>query len=96
MVRDLSYSVIEQLAEHLNPESKNDWRKLADVLGMTQLRIANLKLDRHNATQELLQEWGHAEHATTRVLYNALMEISRSELADFLSRYLTKEVRDVT
>ena len=68
MLRDVPYTLISDLATYLNPG--NRWKDLGGRLHFNNTQISNFALVKKNATQAMLEEWGHRDCATVVALRN--------------------------
>ncbi|XP_031557249.1 tumor necrosis factor receptor superfamily member 26-like [Actinia tenebrosa] len=91
MLRDLNPETFENLCCLLNPEGSRNWKVLAGKLGYSQCKIQNFKLNRNEACQSLLQEWGTEGNTTVYVLYNHLLAMQRDDCTELLQKYLVQE-----
>ena len=66
MLRDVAYTLINDLAQDLNPQ--NRWKQLGGYLNFDSTQIGNFAIDGQNATQTMLQEWGQKDGATVVAL----------------------------
>lgn len=62
MLREVPYTLINELAMYLNPREK--WKILGGCLEFNNTEISNFGLVKQNATQVMLEEWGQRDCAT--------------------------------
>ena len=79
MLRDVPYTLINELAKYLNPGSR--WKILGGHLEFNNTDISNFALVKENATQVMLEEWGQRDCATVVNLRNvfAMMKWQKEE-----------------
>lgn len=66
MLRDAPYTLISDLAKLLNPGGR--WKELGGRLDFNNTQIGNFALVQQNATQTMLEEWGHRDCGTVVTL----------------------------
>lgn len=66
MLRDAPYTLISDLAKLLNPGGR--WKELGGRLDFNNTQIGNFALVQQNATQTMLEEWGHRDCGTVVAL----------------------------
>jgi hypothetical protein len=80
--------VIQELAQRLNPQGLNNWKTLAGKLRFKQTKIGNFDLQKSEACQSLLNEWGTERGSTVYVLYGHLHDMKRDDCTEVLRKYL--------
>lgn len=87
-VRDLPANIFEDLGMKLNPVRINNWVQLAGFLGFDHDTIGILKLKPITATQDLLSDYSVRPDSTVFRLYNALINIQRSDAAALVEPFI--------
>lgn len=91
LLRDVSYSLIDELSTHLNPKGR--WKTVAGKLGFSSKDIDNFELEPTNATAVLLSHWGQQKGSTLHHLYDVLKNLRWLVEADIVAKYLQWRVR---
>lgn len=86
LLRDVSYSLIDDLSRHLNPKGR--WKTLAGKLNFSSKDIENFQLEPTSATEVMLQHWGQRKGSTLYHLYEVLKNLKWLVEADMVSQYL--------
>lgn len=86
MLRDASYTLISELSQYLNPSDR--WKQLGGQLNFNTTQINNFAVDRCNATQVMLHEWGQKEGATLVALQNTLRKMKWTKEEKLVAQYV--------
>ncbi|XP_031554068.1 tumor necrosis factor receptor superfamily member 16-like isoform X2 [Actinia tenebrosa] len=85
LLRNASYSIIEELSSYLNPRGR--WKTLAAKLGYTSKDILNFDIEQSKATENMLNDWGHLKDSTVQKLYEVLVAMKWSHEAEIVRKY---------
>jgi len=91
MLIDISPEIIFKLSRLLNPESINNWRRVASELGYSQVDINNFGINKDCAFQTLMQNWATLKGSTVFKLYNIFLNMKRDDCATVLEDVLLAE-----
>lgn len=86
LLRDVSYSLIDELSRNLNPKGR--WKTLAGKLNFSSKDIENFGLEPTNATEVMLSHWGQQKGSTLHHLYEVLKSLKWLFEADLVFKYL--------
>ena len=89
-ITTLPVTVTEELALLLNSRQGKNWKNLAGLMGYNSVFTQNLELTPLEATQRLLDDWGHKDDATVYKLYCFLQELGRDDACSKLWPFLTQ------
>ena len=88
MLRDVSYSLIDELSRLLNPQGR--WKKLAGKLQFTENEVQNLNVRPEVATSQLLSAWGQKGGSTLGALLEATMSLGWDCESRIVGKYMSE------
>jgi len=86
MLRDVPYTLFSELALHLNPGER--WKRLGGQLKFNSTQVNTFALDKGNATQAMLQEWGQKDGATVVALQNTFRKMKWTKEERIVGKYV--------
>lgn len=86
MLRDVSYTLISELSQFLNPGDR--WKQLGGRLQFNTTQINNFALDKRTATDAMLGEWGQKDTATVVALRDTFRAMKWSKEANITEAYV--------
>ena len=86
LLRDVSYTLINDLSQYLNPGDR--WKHLGGHLNFNSTQINNFAVDRSNATQVMLQEWGQRDGATVEALQSTFRKMKWTKEEKIVAQYV--------
>ncbi|XP_078351696.1 tumor necrosis factor receptor superfamily member 16-like isoform X1 [Oculina patagonica] len=86
MLRDVPYTLINELSQYLNPGDR--WKHLGGHLHFNTTQISNFAVDRSNATQVMLQEWGQKDGATVGALQSTFRKMKWTKEEKIVGQYV--------
>lgn len=86
MLRDVPYTLISDLSLYLNPGDR--WKQLGGQLNFNSTQINNFALDKSNASQAMLQEWGQKDGATVGALQIIFRKMKWTKEERMVGKYL--------
>lgn len=82
----MSYSLFSELALHLNPGER--WKQLGGQLKFNITQVNTFALDKGNATQAMLEQWGQKEGATVVALQNTFRKMKWTKEERIVEKYV--------
>ena len=86
MLRDVPYTLINDLSFHLNPGER--WKQLGGQLKFNSTQINTFALEKGNATQTMLEEWGQKDEATVVALQHTFRKMKWSKEERMVGKYV--------
>ena len=82
----MPYSLFSDLAFHLNPGER--WKQLGGQLKFNITQVNTFALEKSNATQAMLQEWGQKDGATVVALQNTFRKMKWTKEEKIVEKYV--------
>ena len=86
MLRDAPYTLISDLSQYLNPGDR--WKQLGGKLNFNSTQINNFAVDKANASQAMLQEWGQKDGATVVALQSTFRKMKWTKEERMVGKYV--------